>query len=95
VLGGFLWSPASTRDINAPNLTGPKGTELTNADFLEAVRNLAFTSQDKVLRPVDYKNLGSEEFGGVYESLLALTSLSKNRFLDHPNFRLGHRTTKF
>jgi type I restriction-modification system DNA methylase subunit len=26
-----------------------------------------------VLRPVDYRNLGAEELGGVYESLLALT----------------------
>ena len=26
-----------------------------------------------MLRPVDYKNLGAEELGGVYESLLALT----------------------
>jgi hypothetical protein len=34
---------------------------------------LAFTRQGKVLRPVDYKNLGVEELGGVYESLLALT----------------------
>jgi type I restriction-modification system DNA methylase subunit len=46
---------------------------LTNHDFLEALRHLAFTRQDKVLRPVDYKNLGAEELGGVYESLLALT----------------------
>ena len=47
--------------------------ELTNADFLEAIRHLAFTRQDRSLRPVDYRNLGAEELGGVYESLLALT----------------------
>ena len=64
-LGSFLWNPVSTAVLN--------GAELTNYDFLEALRNLAFTRQGKVLRPVDYKNLGSEEFGGVYESLLALT----------------------
>ena len=64
-LGSFLWNPAATAVLN--------GAELTNYDFLEALRNLAFTRQGKVLRPVDYKNLGSEEFGGVYESLLALT----------------------
>lgn len=72
-LGSFLWSPASTAILNASSLTGGDGTELANADFLEALRHLAFTRQDKVLRPVDYKNLGSEEFGGVYESFLALT----------------------
>lgn len=64
-LGSFLWNPVSTAALN--------GAELPNYDFLEALRNLAFTRQGKVLRPVDYKNLGSEEFGGVYESLLALT----------------------
>ena len=64
-LGSFLWSPASTAALN--------DAELTNYDFLEALRHLAFTRQGKVLRPVDYKNLGAEELGGVYESLLALT----------------------
>ncbi len=64
-LGSFLWSPGSTTDLN--------GAELTNHDFLEALRHLAFTRQGKVLRPVDYRNLGAEELGGVYESLLALT----------------------
>jgi hypothetical protein len=64
-LGSFLWDPASTVALN--------DAELSNHDFLEAVRQLAFTRQDKVLRPVDYRNLGAEELGGVYESLLALT----------------------
>ena len=73
VLGSFLWDPASTSALNAANLTGGDGTELANADFLEALRHLAFVRQDRILRPVDYKNLGSEELGGVYEGLLALT----------------------
>ncbi len=64
-LGSFLWDPANTVAIN--------DAELTNHDFLEALRHLAFTRQGKVLRPVDYKNLGAEELGGVYEGLLALT----------------------
>jgi len=64
-LGSFLWDPSSTAALNA--------AELTNHDFLEALRHLAFTHQGKVLRPVDYRNLGAEELGGVYESLLALT----------------------
>lgn len=75
ILGSFLWSPAATAALNAIATTDNHngGTELVNADFLEAIRNLAFTRQGTVLRPVDYKNLGSEELGGVYESLLALT----------------------
>ncbi len=64
-LGSFLWNPTSTAALN--------DAELTNYDFLEALRHLAFARQGKVLRPVDYKNLGAEELGGVYESLLALT----------------------
>lgn len=64
-LGSFLWDPASTTALN--------DAELTNFDLLEALRHLAFTRQGKVLRAVDYKNLGAEELGGVYESLLALT----------------------
>ena len=77
-LGSFLWAPASTSSLNAATLNGPGNTgltdvELTNFDFLEALRNLAFTRQGKVLRPADYKNLGAEELGGIYESLLGLT----------------------
>lgn len=64
-LGSFLWSPGSTTALN--------DAELTNHDFLKALRHLAYTRQGKVLRPVDYMNLGAEELGGVYESLLALT----------------------
>src|SRR5262249_80938 len=57
-LGSFLWDPRSTSALNA--------AELTNHDFLEAMRDLAFTRQGKALRPVDYANLGAEELGGVY-----------------------------
>ena len=64
-LGSFLWSRDSTPELNR--------AELNNHDFLEAPRHLAFTRQNKVLRPVDYRNLGAEELGGVYEGLLALT----------------------
>jgi len=71
-LGSMLWNPASTALLNGPGLSDP-GTELSNVDFLEALRHLAFIRKEKILRPVDYKNLGSEEFGGVYESFLALT----------------------
>ena len=71
-LGSMLWNPASTALLNGPGLSDP-GAELSNVDFLEALRHLAFIRKDKILRPVDYKNLGSEEFGGVYESFLALT----------------------
>lgn len=63
-LGGFLFSERATLDLDA--------IRITNQDLLTAVRALAFTTEGKVRRPVDYKNLGSEEFGSVYESLLEL-----------------------
>lgn len=72
-LGSDLWSPKSTDRLNAASLTGGAGVELANVDFLDTIRHLAFTHQNKNLQPVDYKNLGSEEFGGVYESFLSLT----------------------
>ena len=64
-LGSFLWDPASTDALD--------DAELTNHDFLETLRRLAFIRQGKALRPVDYRNLGAEELGGVYEGLLGLT----------------------
>src|SRR5690606_8636692 len=45
---------------------------ITNDDLLQAIRALAYVEQDRVLRTVDYRNLGSEELGSVYESLLEL-----------------------
>jgi N-6 DNA Methylase len=51
------------------------GATLPNRSFLAAVRALAQIIDPKtgVSRPVDYRNLDSEELGGVYEGLLAYT----------------------
>lgn len=46
--------------------------EIANVDLLDAIRSLAFTNDGRVRRTVDYKNLGAEELGSVYESLLEL-----------------------
>lgn len=51
------------------------GAKLPNRAFLAAIRALA-QIDDPVTgtpRPVDYRNLDSEELGGMYESLLAYT----------------------
>ncbi len=45
---------------------------ISNDDLLLSIRALAYVEQDRVLRSVDYRNLGSEELGSVYESLLEL-----------------------
>ena len=66
-LGGFLFSSEAVRDLNQ--------AELANADLLAAIRSLALTVEGKTRRAVDYKNLGPEELGSVYESLLELHPL--------------------
>ncbi|GHO84908.1 Eco57I restriction-modification methylase domain-containing protein [Dictyobacter formicarum] len=63
-LNGFLFSRDATSDLN--------DCELANYALLAAIRSLAYTSSGQTRRVVDYKNLGSEELGSVYESLLEL-----------------------
>ncbi len=63
-LGSFLWSREAVGHLAT--------AEISNANVLEALRALAFTRRDGRLRAVDYRNLGSEELGSVYESLLEL-----------------------
>jgi SOS-response transcriptional repressor LexA len=63
-LGSFLWSRDAVLDLAS--------SEISNRALLDAVRALAFTVDGEVRRPVDYWNLGSEELGSVYESLLEL-----------------------
>ncbi|MCE7937908.1 type II DNA modification enzyme [bacterium] len=63
-LGGLLFGDRAAPDLD--------GAELANRHFLDAVRALAFVVEGRVRRPVDYRNLGAEEMGSVYESLLEL-----------------------
>jgi hypothetical protein len=64
-LGSFLWqSDRSTPDLN--------GCLVSNRHFLFAVHSLAFVKSGGVRRSVDYRNLGAEEIGAVYEGLLEL-----------------------
>jgi hypothetical protein len=63
-LGSFLWSQESTPDLN--------DCLLSNRHFLQAAHALAFVRDGNVRRGIDYKNLGSEELGSVYEGLLEL-----------------------
>ncbi|PTQ87169.1 Eco57I restriction-modification methylase domain-containing protein [Agitococcus lubricus] len=45
---------------------------LDNAHLLAAIKNLRWATHNRVLAPVDYRNMGPEELGSVYESLLEL-----------------------
>ncbi|HLX89798.1 MAG TPA: hypothetical protein VKR22_15240, partial [Acidimicrobiales bacterium] len=63
-LNSPLWTLGTTSDLNA--------ARIANVQFLSAMRSIAFTRRDQALHRIDYKNLGSEELGSVYESLLEL-----------------------
>ena len=69
-LGSLLWSQSQTSDLNS--------ARIDNTHLLDAVRSLSFVHDDdaKGLRPVDYQNLGTEELGSVYESLLELHAVA-------------------
>jgi len=77
-LGSFLWSGEAVSNL--------VNCDLGNESMLEAARALAFTARDHRLRPIDYKNLGAEELGSVYESLLELHPKIN---ADHGTFELG------
>ncbi|PKN09763.1 MAG: hypothetical protein CVU73_02140 [Deltaproteobacteria bacterium HGW-Deltaproteobacteria-8] len=72
-LGSMLFSNAAMPDIEA--------CRISNEALLSAVRHLATISGPEGLRPVDFKNLGAEELGSIYESLLEL----------HPNMDDGFK----
>lgn len=76
-LGNGLFDPRETPDLAE--------ADITNADLLEAIRALAFLQTDKRRRPVDYRNLRSEELGSVYEALLELVPVVN---IHEPAFRL-------
>jgi len=70
-LGSFLWSAGACSNLDT--------SHLANRDLLTAVRQLAYTQRDGALHRVDFTNLGPEELGSVYESLLEL----------HPRVEVG------
>ncbi|MCX7741668.1 MAG: N-6 DNA methylase, partial [Tepidimonas sp.] len=63
-LGGWLFSRAALPDLAT--------AELANRDLLAAIRALTVLEDRHGRRMVDYQNLGAEELGSVYESLLEL-----------------------
>jgi len=66
-LGGSLFSRQALSALN--------DCELANEALLSAVRHLSYTQEKRILRLVDFRNLGTEELGSVYESLLELHPL--------------------
>jgi hypothetical protein len=76
-LGSFLFGREACPHLDA--------SELTNEDLLQSVRALATIEEDRRLRLVDYRNLGAEELGGIYEGLLEL----------HPKIELDANPPRF
>jgi hypothetical protein len=70
-LGSDLFNNEFIRDL--------AGCEIANRDLLAAIRALAFIQNKGTRRLIDYRNLGSQEWGSVYTSLLEL----------HPILNLG------
>ncbi len=73
-LGG-LFSPDRCPFLDAASLD--------NASLLGAVRDLRWTIQGGAAQAVDYRNMGAEEFGSIYESLLEMVpsvSLPRREF---------------
>jgi len=65
-LGSFLFSDRAVTDVI--------GCQIANSHLLDAIRALSLTYDQRaqVYRAVDYKNLGSDELGSIFESLLEL-----------------------
>ena len=63
-LGSFLFRASSTLAL--------ANCDIANSDLLSAVRFLCYTQKNNIFQPINYRNLGPEELGSVYESLLEM-----------------------
>lgn len=64
-LGSYLFREESTPDL--------ADCQISNSDLLSAIRSLCYTQKNNVFQPINYRNLGPEELGSVYESLLEMS----------------------
>ena len=63
-LGSEVWAPNACSRLTQ--------SECANEDFLEAIRQLCYTEESGRHRPVNWRNMGAQELGSVYESLLEM-----------------------
>ncbi len=85
-------SPSPANPLGLPELGGLFSADrcpfldaasLDNASLLGAIRDLRWTVQGGATQAVDYRNMGAEEFGSIYESLLEMVpavSLPRREF---------------
>ncbi|RDH46489.1 Eco57I restriction-modification methylase domain-containing protein [Zooshikella ganghwensis] len=64
--------PALGGLFNQVQCSALDAASLSNKHLLIAIRHLRWANHDSSLAPVDYRNMGPEELGSVYESLLEL-----------------------
>lgn len=75
ILGSFLFDASAIEHLNT--------CHIRNDDFLSAIRHITFflDKSTNTYRMVDYRNMGSEELGSVYEALLEMNpQVAENRF---------------
>jgi hypothetical protein len=70
-LGSYLWSKKTVPDLDS--------AEISNSYLLAAIRALTQVRVDNRTSRVDFRNLGAEELGSIYEALLE----------QHPDFTPG------
>lgn len=65
-LGSFLWSEEATAGLD--------GSDIADTELLAGLRAITMRvdREARLLRPIDYRNLGSDELGSIYEGLLEL-----------------------
>ena len=64
-LGSAMWSDGFVGCLSQ--------SKIDNTYFIKSVKVLSFTIEKNYRMPVNFKNLGAEELGSVYESLLELS----------------------
>lgn len=63
-LGSRLWGSRACPDL--------MNAECANEHLLNAIRSLSFVQEGAIHYPVNWRNIGADELGSVYESLLEL-----------------------
>jgi hypothetical protein len=71
-LGVFGYDGMLFDDDQIPLLSG-SGRGVRNSDLLHAIRALTLIERERVLQRISYADLGVEELGSIYESLLDFT----------------------
>jgi hypothetical protein len=70
---GMLFAEHQTPLLNGRGPCGEHSRTMRNSDLLHAIRDLTLIEREGVLQRISYADLGVEELGSIYESLLDFT----------------------